>query len=124
MSFYSRFRIIGFLKIGFSPKASGFYSFGDATALPSEGGVGVVVWLIQALLEMRHAATPTAGAKHWHRQKAVFYVFCFSPPQYLSTEPFNPLKFYLHRFFDFLGGDWALGEHSDAATPNSLTPNP
>ena len=28
--------------------ASGFYPFGDATALPSEGGVGVVVWLIQA----------------------------------------------------------------------------
>ena len=23
---------------GFSPKASGFYPFGDATALPSEGG--------------------------------------------------------------------------------------
>ena len=77
-----------------------------------------------SMLEIRHAATPTAGAKHWHRQKAVFYVFCFSPPQYLSTEPFNPLKFYLHRFFDFLGGDRAFGEHSDAATPNSLTPNP
>ena len=33
---------------GFSPKASGFYSFGDATALAGEGGVGGVVWLIQA----------------------------------------------------------------------------
>ena len=33
---------------GFSPMASGFNPFGDATALPSEGGVGVVVWLIQA----------------------------------------------------------------------------
>ena len=47
--------------------------------------------------------------------------------RFLSTEPFNPLKSYLHRFFDFLGGDRALGEHSehsDAATPNSLTPNP
>ena len=32
----------------FSPKASGFYSFGDATALAGEGGVGDVVWLIQA----------------------------------------------------------------------------
>jgi len=28
--------------------ASGFYPFGDATDLPSEGGVGDVVWLIQA----------------------------------------------------------------------------
>ena len=28
--------------------ASGFYPFGDATALAGEGGVRVVVWLIQA----------------------------------------------------------------------------
>ena len=68
---------------GFSPKASGFYPFGDATALAGEGSVGVVVWQIQALLEIRHAAAPTAGAKHWHRQKAVFYVFCFSPPVFI-----------------------------------------
>ncbi|MDY5417725.1 MAG: hypothetical protein SPG92_07205 [Sodaliphilus sp.] len=32
----------------FSPKASGFYPFGDATALAGEGGVRAVVWLIQA----------------------------------------------------------------------------
>ncbi|MCI6903683.1 MAG: hypothetical protein PUI12_01995 [Bacteroidales bacterium] len=32
---------------GFSPKASGFYPFGDATDL-IEGRVGEVVWLIQA----------------------------------------------------------------------------
>ena len=32
---------------GFSPKASGFYPFGDATALAGDGGVGDVVWLIQ-----------------------------------------------------------------------------
>ena len=37
--------------IGFSPKASGFYPFGDATALAWEGGVRVVVWLIQACLK-------------------------------------------------------------------------
>ena len=43
---------------GFSPKARGFYPFGDATSL-------------------------TTGAKHWHRQKAVFYVFCFSPPVFI-----------------------------------------
>ena len=34
--------------VGFSPKASCFYPFGDATALAGEGGVGDVVWLIQA----------------------------------------------------------------------------
>ena len=33
---------------GFSPKASGFYPFGDATDLVREVGVGDVVWLIQA----------------------------------------------------------------------------
>ena len=33
---------------GFSPKASVFYPFGDATALAGEGGVSDVVWLIQA----------------------------------------------------------------------------
>ena len=33
---------------GFSPKASGFYPFGDATDLAGEGGVGDVVWQIQA----------------------------------------------------------------------------
>ena len=30
-------------RFGFSPKASGFYPFGDATALAGEGGVGDVV---------------------------------------------------------------------------------
>ena len=33
---------------GFSPKASGFYPFSDATDLAGEGGVGDAVWLIQA----------------------------------------------------------------------------
>ncbi len=43
------------------------------------------------LLEIRYATALTTGAKHWHRQKAVFYVFCFSAPQYLSTESIFPL---------------------------------
>ena len=37
--------------IGFSPKASGFNPFGDASDLAWEGGVRVVVWLIQACLK-------------------------------------------------------------------------
>ena len=28
-------------------------------------------------LEIRHAAALTTGAKHWHRQKAVFFMFLF-----------------------------------------------
>ena len=51
---------------GFSPKASGFYPFGDATALAGEGGVRGVVGLC-GLLEIRHTTTLTTGAKHWHR---------------------------------------------------------
>ena len=51
----------------FSSKASGFYPWGDATALAGEGGVRGVVWLIQAQLEIRHATALTTGAKHWHR---------------------------------------------------------
>ncbi|MDD7749952.1 MAG: hypothetical protein PUJ41_10115 [Bacteroidales bacterium] len=35
-------------RFGFSPKASGFYPFGDTTALAGEGGVGDEVWLTQA----------------------------------------------------------------------------
>ena len=35
-------------KDSFSPKASGFYPFDDATDLAGEGGVGAVVWLIKA----------------------------------------------------------------------------
>ena len=35
-------------RVGFSPKASGFCPFGDATDLAGEGGVRGVVWLIQA----------------------------------------------------------------------------
>ena len=45
------------------------------------------VWF-KPRLEIRHATALTIGAKHWHRQKAVFYVF-ISAPQYLSTEPKN-----------------------------------
>ena len=36
---------------GFSPKASGFYPFDDATDLAGEGGIGDVVWMIQACLK-------------------------------------------------------------------------
>ena len=78
-------------QVCFSSKASGFYPFDDAAALAGEGGVGDVVCLIQAsasnhkpkksqtkgtvllvcglcgVLEIRHATSPTTGAKHWHR---------------------------------------------------------
>ena len=45
---------------GFSPKASGFYPFSDATDLAGEGGVGDVVWLIQA------SASKPKGRFFWY----------------------------------------------------------
>ena len=48
MSFYLTYWIIIFLRIGFSPKASGFCPFGDATDLEESGDIAVVC-LIQAL---------------------------------------------------------------------------
>ena len=53
--------------------------------LQTKGTVLLVCGLC-GLLEIRHATALTTGAKHWHQQKAVFYVFV-SVPQYLSTEP-------------------------------------
>ena len=53
--------------VGFSPKASGFYPFGDATALAGEGGVRGVGGRFKPRLEIRHATALTTGAKHWHR---------------------------------------------------------
>ena len=67
---------------GFSPKASGFYPFGDATDLVR--GRRWCCGVADSSLGLNTALT--TGAKHWHRQKAVFYVFV-SVPQYFSTEP-------------------------------------
>jgi len=46
--FSSAFELSHPYQVGFSPKARGFYPFGGATDLAGEGGVGDVVWLIQA----------------------------------------------------------------------------
>ncbi|MDO5589364.1 MAG: hypothetical protein Q4G12_10655, partial [Bacteroidales bacterium] len=54
-------------------------------------------------LEIRHTATLTTGAKHWHRQKAVFYVFV-SAPQFYPLTPLYTSKGYKkakHRFNQF-----------------------
>ena len=57
-------------RFGFSPKASGFYSFGDATALAGEGGVGGVVWLIQA-----SASNHKPKGRFFHKPKGRFFWF-------------------------------------------------
>ena len=49
----------------------------------------LVMWCgcFKPRLEIRHVTALTTGAKHWHRQKAVFYVFCFCAT---NIYPLNP----------------------------------
>ena len=50
----------------------------------------LVMWCgwFKPRLEIRHAAALTTGAKHWHRQKAVFYVFVSVPPVFIHWTVF------------------------------------
>ena len=70
----------------FSPKASGFYPFGDATDLAGEGGVGDVVWLIQASAWNQTCHTTNDRCEALASPKGCFLCFCFSPP---SIYPLN-----------------------------------
>ena len=72
---------------GFSPKASGFYPFGDATALAGESGVGDVVWLIQATTWNQTCRSTNDRCEALASLKGCFFMFLFQSPQYLSTEP-------------------------------------
>ena len=100
---------------GFSPKASGFYPFDDATALAGEGGVGDVVCLIQASASnhkpKKSQTNKPKGRFFWfvvyvvclksdmpHHQrqerstgiaKRLFFYIFVSVPLYFSTEPFS-----------------------------------
>ena len=56
---------------GFSPKASGFYPFGDATDLAGEVGVGAVVWLIQA-----------SASNHKPKGRFFWFAFGIYKPKY------------------------------------------
>ena len=70
----------------FSPKASGCYPFGDATALAGEGGVRVVVWLIQASALNQTCRSTNDRCEALASPKGCFLCFCFSPP---SIYPLN-----------------------------------
>ena len=84
--FYSCFRINWFLKIGFSPKARGFYPFGDATALAGEGGVRGVGWLIQASAWNQTCHSANDRCEALASPKGCFFLFLFLPP---SIYPLN-----------------------------------
>ena len=81
--FYSCFRINWFLKIGFSPKARGFYPFGDATALAGEGGVRGVGWLIQASAWNQTCHSANDRCEALASPKGCFLCFYFCPPVFI-----------------------------------------
>ena len=64
-----------------------FLSFWRCHRPRKRAALGVWCGWFKPQLEIRHATALTTSAKHWHRQKAVFYVFLFQCPQHLSTEP-------------------------------------
>ena len=73
---------------GFSPKASGFYPFDDATALAGESGVGDVAWLIQA------------SASN-HKPKGRFFWYAFG-----IYKPKEPSLWFLWFATEPLRGEW------------------
>ncbi|MDY3733876.1 MAG: hypothetical protein SOZ98_03560, partial [Sodaliphilus sp.] len=62
---------------GFSPKASGFYPFDDATALAGEGGVGDVVCLIQASAS-NHKPKKSQTKANQSKPKGRFFWFVYA----------------------------------------------
>ena len=110
-------------RFGFSPKASGFYSFGDATALAGEGGVGGVVWLIQASASNHkpkgrffwfvwfawnqtcHSTNDKCEALA--SLKGCFLCFCFSPPVFFHwTASFACMELTIISRFQRLIKNW------------------
>ena len=75
----------------FSPKASGFYPFGDATDLPSEGGVGDVVWLIQAPALNQTCHSTNDRCEALASLKGCFFMFLFQSPSIFPQPP--PITF-------------------------------
>ena len=67
---------------GFSPKASGFYPFDDATDLAGEGDVRVVVWLIQASAWNQTCRSTNDRCEAQASPKGCFLCFCFSPQDF------------------------------------------
>ncbi|MDY5260653.1 MAG: hypothetical protein SPH19_05840 [Sodaliphilus sp.] len=64
-------------RVCFSPKASGFYPWGDATALAGEGGVGDVVCLIQASAS-NHKPKKSQTKANQSKPKGRFFWFVYA----------------------------------------------
>ena len=68
-------------RVWFFAEGEWFLSFCRCHRPRQRAALGVWGGWFKPRLEIRHAAALTAGAKHWHRQKAVFYVFVSVPPR-------------------------------------------
>ena len=94
-------------RFGFSSKASGFYPFGDATALAGEGGVGGVVWLIQASAWNQTCHTTNDKCEALASLKGCFLCFCFSPPVFFHwTASFACMELTIISRFQRLIKNW------------------
>ena len=76
-------------RVWFFAEGERFLSFWRCHRTRKRAALGLWCGWFKPLLEIRHAAALTTGAKHWHRQKAVFYVFVSVPH---SIYPLNPIE--------------------------------
>ena len=70
-------------EVWFFAEGERFLSFWRCHRPRKRAALGVWCDWFKLQLEIRHTATLTTGAKHWHRQKAVFYVFVSVPPVFI-----------------------------------------
>ena len=89
----------------FSSKASGFYPWGDATALAGEGGVRGVVWLIQASAWNQTCHITNDRCEALASLKGCFLCFCFSSPVFFHWTIF----LLMHQLPDLEIGDKEKG---------------
>ena len=70
-------------RVWFFAEGERFLSFCRCHRPRKRAALGVWGGWFKPRLEIRHATALTIGAKHWHRQKAVFYVFISAPPVFI-----------------------------------------
>ena len=74
-------------RVWFFAEGERFLSFWRCHRPRKRAALGVWCDWFKPQLEIRHAAALTTSAKHWHRQKAVFYVFVSVPPVFIHWTP-------------------------------------
>ena len=92
----------------FSPKASGFYPFGDATDLAGEGGIGDVVWLIHASAWNQTYHSTNDKCEALASPKGCLLCFCFSPPVFPHWANLSLQKGNFLQIFPFIWETFAI----------------